>query len=105
MARLGEASNTGEDGIGPALPIISMVKRYLSHGGINYCTPNTRHSQGDDVHLMKRKAFMEQQRKLHPERWINGKVMNCEPAKEELRANGFGLGDLSFKFCGGSVGL
>lgn len=53
------------------------------HSGINYVTPKSRH-EGEDVEILRRrKETLEQARAKHPERWIQGKTLNCEPAGEQ----------------------
>ena len=50
------------------------------HSGINYVTPNARAS-GEEVEILaKRKKVLEAARANHPERWIQGKTMNCQPS-------------------------
>lgn len=54
------------------------------HSGINFVTPISRF-KGEDVDILnKRKQVIEAARKRHPERWISGKVMNCEPAGSQF---------------------
>lgn len=50
------------------------------HSGIGYVTPQSRFNNEDAEILGKRKRVLEEARKKNPERWINGVVMNCEPA-------------------------
>ena len=49
------------------------------HSGINYVTPNARFTGEDKVILAARRQCIEAAKERHPERWIQGKVMNCEP--------------------------
>ena len=54
------------------------------HSGINYVTPASRFN-GDDVEILrKRKQVLEEAKSRNPERWIQGKVMNCEPAGSQF---------------------
>lgn len=48
------------------------------HSGINYVTPHSRHIGADIEILEKRKATLEEAKKMNPERWIQGKVRNCD---------------------------
>jgi putative transposase len=48
------------------------------HSGINYVTPHSRHIGVDIAILEKRKATLEAAMEMNPERWIQGKVRNCE---------------------------
>ena len=50
------------------------------HSKLNYVTPSEHHEGLDGKILAKRKEVLEQQKKARPERWIQGKVRNCEPA-------------------------
>lgn len=54
------------------------------YSGINFVTPISRF-KGEDVDILnKRKQVIEATRNRHPERWIRGKVMNCEPAGSQF---------------------
>lgn len=47
------------------------------HRGINFCTPNARHSGLDNKQLTNREKVLLAARAAHPERWIKGNIMNC----------------------------
>lgn len=49
------------------------------HCGINFVTPRSRFLGKDAALLKARKATMERERARHPNRWIQGRTMNCEP--------------------------
>lgn len=53
------------------------------HGGINYVTSKSRHDSEDAEVLHRRKETIERARVEHPERWIQGKTLNCEPAGDQ----------------------
>lgn len=59
-----------------------LIDRYNHsyHSGINFCTPEERHAGRDQLQLERRRKVLEEQRKLHPNRWISQKIMNCEQA-------------------------
>lgn len=48
------------------------------HSGINFCTPNARHEGRDNEQLEKRYSLLAAAKAAHPERWINGRIMNCK---------------------------
>ena len=49
------------------------------HGGINHVTPNARFTGEDKAIAAARRQCIEAAKERHPERWIQGKVMNCKP--------------------------
>lgn len=49
------------------------------HCGINFVTPKSRFLGEDEAVLKARKAIIERERARHPNRWIQGRTMNCEP--------------------------
>ena len=52
------------------------------HSGINHVIPAIRHKGPvvETLYLERRQQVLEAARAKHPERWIQGKVMNCKPA-------------------------
>jgi len=48
------------------------------HSGINYVTAYSRHMGTDVTILQNRKVILEAAREMNPERWIKGKVRNCD---------------------------
>ncbi|CBL46585.1 Integrase, catalytic region [gamma proteobacterium HdN1] len=49
------------------------------HSKLNYVTPNERHLGLDQAILAKRERRLMEAKGKHPERWIQGKIRNCEP--------------------------
>lgn len=49
------------------------------HSGIGFLTPKSRHLGEDAEILQKRKVVIENAFQAHPERWIQGHTLNCEP--------------------------
>lgn len=49
------------------------------HSGIGFVTPKSRHVGQDIEILEKRKVVIENAFKAHPERWIQGRTLNCQP--------------------------
>lgn len=58
-----------------------FVRKYHNrfHSGINNTTPQSRLDGTDKDMLERRAKLLEKSREAHPERWINKKIMNCDP--------------------------
>ena len=49
------------------------------HCGINNVTPGSRFRGEDKAVLEKRRKVIEEARQRNPRRWINGRILNCDP--------------------------
>lgn len=61
---------------------IIVFVRYILHSGIQYVTPEERHTGKDKEVLEKRKKVYEEAKKKHPERWVR-KTRDWSYSEEE----------------------
>lgn len=58
---------------------VEYYNEYHRHRGIRMVTPGSRH-RGEDKEILRRRArTMEQARKLNPNRWVQGRTLDCSP--------------------------